>query len=38
VHVFVCSGCTQIAESKSTISAVSTPPKKLSAPRHRHAA
>ena len=38
VHVFICSGCSHITETKSTISAVSIPPRKLSAPRHRDAA
>ena len=38
MHVFVCPGCSHITETKSTISAVSIPAKKLSAPHHRHAA
>ena len=38
VHVFICPGCSHTAETKSTISAVIIPPKKLSAPRHRDAA
>lgn len=37
-HVFICPGCSHTAETKSTISAVSIPPKKLSAPRNRDAA
>jgi hypothetical protein len=38
VHVFICPGCSHITETKSTISAVSIQPEKLSAPRHRDAA
>jgi transcription elongation factor Elf1 len=38
VHVFVCPGCSHTVETQSKISAMSIPPKKLSAPRHRHAA
>jgi len=37
-HVFVCPGCSHIAESKSTIGETAIPPEKLSAPRSRHAA
>jgi hypothetical protein len=38
LHIFVCAGCSHVADSKSTIKAIAIPPKKLSAPRCRHAA
>jgi predicted metal-binding protein len=37
VHVFLCSGCSNITETRTTVRATSIPPKKLSAP-HRQAA
>jgi len=37
-HVFVCPNCSHISEARSTIGATNTPPQKLSAPRHSHAA
>ena len=38
-HVFVCPVCSQITETRTTVrAATDTPPKKLSAPRSRHAA
>jgi len=38
VHVFVCPRCSNLAETKSIARTTGAPPKKLSVPRHRHAA
>lgn len=37
VHVFLCSGCSNTAATRTTVRANNIPPGKLSAP-HRHAA
>jgi transcription elongation factor Elf1 len=37
-HVFICTGCSHTAETKTTIPVTNTPPNKLSAPRDRQAA